>query len=250
MRWLALAVVLVLVFGATACGGGADEPELTVAGAASLTEAFRALLPVFEAAHPDVEVTFNFAGSSTLARQINRGSPADVFVAADERTMRTVVDAGNARSPTVIARNRMMLLVEGGNPKSLRGLADLADPDLVVLTCAREVPCGRLADGLLNEAGLGDLEPASREQNVKAVVAKVTLGEADAGLVYATDVMAVRATADGIEVDGADDPAFQAIYLAAVTTSTEEGRAARAWIDVLRSRQGRAQLAELGFLVP
>ena len=250
-----LLVVLAMLF--AACGGeseaasGGREGELHVFAAASLTEAFAELADVFEQAHPDATVTVNFGSSTALAQQINEGAPADVFASADEPSMATVIDAGRASDPVTIARNRLAIVVEPGNPKRIERLADLARSDVVLVLCAPEVPCGRFAAAALAKADVV-VEPASLEENVKAVVAKVTLGEADAGIVYATDVMAAGGEAEGIDLDGAlsDDPALEARYPMAITTSATAQELAEAWVELVRSDEGQRVLAEHGFLAP
>jgi molybdate transport system substrate-binding protein len=257
-RALALLCLAVLATGCASDGAssastesGADplSGELRVLTAASLTEAFTELGTAFEADHPDVTVTFSFAGSSALAQQIDAGAPADVFVSADEATMAGVVDAGNANPPERIARNRLALLVERGNPEHIGGLGDLDRPGLVFVLCAPEVPCGRFGAAALATAGV-TATPASLEANVKAVVAKVRLGEADAGIVYATDVEAAGEATEGVAIAIADDPALEAVYVAAVTTGSAHQAEAAAWIDYLLSADGQATLARHGFLAP
>jgi molybdate transport system substrate-binding protein len=223
--------------------------ELHVAAAASLTEAFTALGKAFEAAHPAVRVTFNFAASSGLAEQINQGAPTDVFVAADDAAMKKVIDAGNAADARTIARNRLAILVEKGNPKGIAGLADLAKPGVVFVLCAPEVPCGRFGAAALAKASV-KATPASLEGNVKAVVSKVTLGEADAGIVYVTDVKAAGRNAEGVDIDVADDPALEAVYPMAVMKASTNREAAAAWIDFVLSAKGRATLRTYGFIAP
>lgn len=245
-----------LALAVTACGddrpaGGPAGDTLTgsvrVFTAASLTDAFTEMGKAFEAEHPNVEIRFNFAASSALAQQLNEGGPADVFVAADEANMKKVTDAGNAADPTTIARNRVAILVEKGNPKGITGLADLADPEVIVVLCAPEVPCGRFGAAALAKAGVS-AKPSSLEENVKAVVSKVTLGEADAGIVYATDVKAVGDAAEGVAIDIAGDPALEATYPIAVTKASSNPKAAAAWVEYVVSDEGRATLAEFGFL--
>jgi molybdate transport system substrate-binding protein len=203
----------------------------------------------FEARHRAVKVTFNFAGSSALAQQINQGAPADVFVSADETNMKKVTDAGNAANPKTVARNRLAILVEKGNPKAIAGLADLAKPGVVFVLCAAEVPCGKFGAAALAKAGV-TAKPASLEENVKAVVSKVTLGEADAGIVYVTDVQAAGDKAQGVDIDIAADPALEAVYPIAVTTSSTNRAAAQAWIDYVLSAEGQKTLGTFGFLSP
>ncbi len=223
--------------------------ELVVLAASSLVEPFEELGRMFEAGHPDVKVTFSFAGSSDLARQIDAGAPADVFASADEKTMAAVVAAGQAAEPVVVARNRLAVIVEKGNPKGVRTLADLARSDVVLVLCAAEVPCGRLAAAAFRKAGVA-AEPASLEANVKAVVSKVTLGEADAGIVYRSDVQAARDKVEGVDVVEGADAALQAVYPVALTTAAANRVAAKAWVDLVRSAGGLRALAAAGFLGP
>ncbi|MBI2711099.1 MAG: molybdate ABC transporter substrate-binding protein [Actinobacteria bacterium] len=233
----------------TAPGPGTLSGDLQVFAAASLTDAFTELGKAFEAEHPKVTVTFDFAASSALAQQIDEGAPADVFAPADEASMKRVTERGNASDPRIIARNRLAILVEKGNPKGITGLADLAEPGVVLALCAPAVPCGRLADAALEKAGVR-VEPASLEENVKAVVAKVTLGEADAGIVYATDVKAAGGKAEGVGIGIAGDPSLEAVYPIAVTKQARNAAAARAWIEFVRSGEGQKTLAKFGFLSP
>jgi molybdate transport system substrate-binding protein len=251
-RWRYLRVVVLVALIAVAGCGSDDEPDaagtLHVFAASSLTEAFTELGAAFERDHPDVSVEFSFAASSTLALQIDEGAPADVFVSADEDHMRKVVDAGDATDSTVIARNRLAILVEKGNPKRIRSLADLAKPDTIVVLCAPEVPCGTYAAAALAKANV-TLTPASLEENVKAVVTRVSLGEADAGIVYATDVTAAT-DAEGVPVDNAESPDLLAAYPAAVLTGAENPALARAWVEYLTSDGAQRTLAGYGFLSP
>lgn len=254
-RRFAVVVVVALGLLLAACGGAPEEAKpdmtgtLTVFAASSLTEAFTELGRAFEADHPGLEVTFNFGASSALAQQLNEGGAADVFVSADEANMNKVIDAGNAIAPQVIARNRLSILVEKGNPKGITGLADLAEADVVTVLCAPEVPCGRFAAAALAKASV-TVKPASLEENVKGVVAKVTLGEADAGIVYVSDVQAAADKAEGVDIDIADDPALEAVYPMAVTKDPANAEAAEAWLELVRSDDGQETLASFGFLSP
>ncbi|MEN3272463.1 MAG: molybdate transport system substrate-binding protein [Actinomycetota bacterium] len=263
-RWL-LALLALVALGAAGCGGddddtatsasttsttaGAVSGNLAVFAASSLTEAFTAMGKDFEAAHPDLKVTFNFAASSALAQQVNDGGPADVLVTADESNMKKVTDADNATDPKTFARNRLAILVEKGNPKDITGLEDLAESDVVFVLCAPEVPCGKFGAAALTKAGV-TAKPASLEDNVKAVVSKVTLGEADAGIVYVTDVKAAADKAQGVDIDIADDPTLEAVYPIAVTKQVVNNAAATAWIDFVLSADGQKTLASYGFLAP
>ena len=190
MRFLGLGVLAgVLAWLVTGCGGG-GETTVTVYAAASLSEAFEDLATEFEAAYPDVGVKLNFAGSARLAAQISAGARADVFASANGATMSRVVAEGRTTTPPVLfVRNRLALVMPIDNPGNVTGLEDLSDDGLVLAVCAPEVPCGALAEAVLADAGV-DADADTEETSVRAVLTKVTLGEADAGLVYATDVAA------------------------------------------------------------
>ena len=163
---------------------------MTVYAAASLAEAFEDLATEFEAANPDVDVKLNFAGSARLAAQISAGARADVFASANAATMsRVEAEERTATPPVLFVRNRLALVVPIDNPGNVTSLEDLSDDDLVLAACAPEVPCGALAQAVLADAGV-DANADTEETSVRAVLTKVTLGEADAGLVYATDVAA------------------------------------------------------------
>ena len=266
VRWL-LALLALVALGAAGCGDDDDSSsatasssttsttadavtgDLQVFAASSLTEAFTQMGKDFQAAHPDAKVTFNFAASSALAEQVNQGGPADVIVTADESNMKKVTDPGNAMDPEAIARNQLSIIVGKGNPKSITGLKDLEKSGVVFVLCAPEVPCGKFGQKALDMAGV-TAKPASLEENVKAVVSKVTLGEADAGIVYVTDVKAAGDKAVGVAVQNADDPDLQAVYPIAVTKQAKNVDAARAWIDYVLSDEGQATLAKYGFLAP
>lgn len=242
-----LLVVALLLASLVSCGKDEKgDATLTVLAASSLTEAFSELGPAFEAAHDGVTVTFSFAASSALAEQVNQGAPGDVLVTADEANMQQVVDAGNASDPTVIATNRLALLVEHGNPKQITGLHDLARDDVVFVLCAEAVPCGKLGARALEKAGI-DRAPASLEENVKAVVSKVTLGEADAGIVYVSDAFAAAGKADGMDIDIAADPGLIATYPMAVLSQTKRASLAREWIDFVLSDPSQEVLRSHGF---
>src|SRR5688572_25905759 len=191
--------------GATAATGpAASTPAasgaITVFAAASLTDAFNEIGTAFTAANPDASATFSFAGSSDLVAQINEGAPADVFASADQVNMTKLTDAaGNAGEPEIFATNLLEILVAPGNPEGITGVADLANEDLIVVTCAAEVPCGTYSQQIFDAAGV-TVTPDSFEENVRGVASKVTLGEADAGVVYATDVLAAGDSAAGVEI--------------------------------------------------
>ena len=220
---------------------------MTVFAAASLADAFTGIGAEFERSHPGVEVEFAFDGSSALAAQIVEGAPADVFASADQANMAKVVNAGRADQPITFATNELAIITASGNPLGIAKLADLADPDLAVVICAVEVPCGNYADQLLNAAGV-DLEPASYEQNVRGVASKVVEGEADAGIVYVTDVTAAGDAAASVAISGADE--LVATYPVAALTESDTPEAAAAFTDFLLTVTAQSILAEHGFGAP
>ena len=244
MRHLAPAV-LALVTLLAGCGGDDAADVLRVSAASSLTEVFTELAAAFEADHPGVEVLVTFGGSPALVTQVREGSPTDVLVTADESSMERAVSAGAVREPVVIARNRMALVVEAGNPRGITGVDSLASSDVSVAVCAPAVPCGRLAREVLEDAGV-DLVPVSNEENVKAVLTKVELGEVDAGLVYETDAMAARAGVERVALPPSADERSTA-YLAAVTAGADAADLAAQWVALLRSPAGRRSLEGHGF---
>ncbi|CAN5340045.1 molybdate ABC transporter substrate-binding protein [soil metagenome] len=232
---------------APAPAGSELTGTLTVFAAASLTETFEALATKFEEVNPSLDVVLNYGGSSALAEQINQGAPADVFAAANEKTMQTVVEAGGASDPTIFATNVLELVVPAGNPAGITGLSDLANPDLTIVLCDVAVPCGSAAQQLLDAAGIV-AAPDSLEQDVKSVLTKIELGEADAGLVYVTDVQAGGDQVDGIKVPEAADVVNK--YPIAVLTAAGNPDAAQAWVDFVLSAAGQAALADAGFGAP
>ena len=228
-------------------GGGDAAPRTTlrVFAAASLTEAFTELAVAFEDAHPEVDVELSFAASSALAQQLLDGAPADVFASADEPNLAKVPDA---EDPRIFARNRLAVIVEPGNPEDIGSLADLARGGLAVVLCAPEVPCGKLAASALDAARV-ELRPASLEENVKGVVAKVSLGEADAGLVYVTDAKAARGKVDTIDPTDLDG-SLETRYPMAVLAGADEPARAAEFVDFVLSDAAQATLRDHGFLAP
>ena len=198
LAWAPPITVLVVLAWIPAGCGGDDETIVTVYAAASLSEAFEDLAAEYEAANPDVDVKLSFAGSARLAAQISAGARADVFASANGATMSRVVAEGRtAASPVLFARNRLALVVPADNPGNVNELEDLSDDSLVLAVCAPEVPCGALAQAVLADAGI-DADADTEETSVRAVLTKVSLGEADAGLVYATDVAAGGGKVDAL----------------------------------------------------
>jgi molybdate transport system substrate-binding protein len=232
---------------ASSSADGALSGTVTVLAASSLTEAFEELGTAFGEAHPDVTVEFSFAASSELAAQIQQGAPADVFASADEENMQKVVDGGNVTAePAVFARNRLEIAVEEGNPLDIAGLDDLDQSGLVVILCAEQVPCGRFADEALANAGVS-VAPASRAENVKAALTPVELGEADAAIVYVTDVQA-SGQVEGVAIP--DDLDVVASYPIAPLAEAGNRGTATAFIEYIRSDRGQAVLRDFGFSAP
>lgn len=221
--------------------------ELTIFAAASLTASFTELARQFGADHPGVTVMpISFDGSSTLATQLREGAPVDVFASADEATMGTVADLADG-APEVFATNILQIAVEPGNPLGIRGLDDLADPRVQVVLCAPAVPCGTASHELLDLEHV-PVTPVSEEQNVAAVLTKVRTGEADAGLVYLTDVAAADGAVDGVGIAGADRAANS--YPIAAMKSSQHPDVARVFVAFVLSPRGQAVLATYGFGAP
>jgi molybdate transport system substrate-binding protein len=249
---LAIAAALVLAGCAaqpTAAPAPAEAPDtlsgtVTVFAAASLTDSFDEIEAAFEEAHPNVDIVLNYGGSSGLATQIVEGAPADVFAAASPATMKTVVDAGLASDPAGFATNVLELVVPAGNPGGVTGIADLANPDLIVVLCAIEVPCGAASQKVFDATGIVP-SVDSYEQDVKAVLTKVELDEADAGLVYLTDVLAAGDAVEGFEFP----EAAQAVNLYPIA-AVSDAAAAAAFVAWVLSDAGQAVLAEWGFGAP
>jgi molybdate transport system substrate-binding protein len=221
---------------------------VVVFAASSLTEAFTEMGAAFKTANPAADVTFNFAGSGDLVTQISQGAPADVFASADDSNMTKLSDAGeSAGDPVTVARNTMEILVEKGNPKGITSVADLAKPDTVVVLCAETVPCGKNAAAVLKNASV-TLTPASLEDKVKGVVTKISTGEADAGIVFVTDVNAAGNGGEGVEIPA--DINVISNYPMVVTKEASNPEAGQAFIDFVAGAAGRAILAKYGFLSP
>ncbi|TDC65658.1 molybdate ABC transporter substrate-binding protein [Actinomadura sp. GC306] len=248
-----LAVVSLLLLALAGCGevdegassGAGGGRTLTVFAAASLTEAFTELGKAFEGSHPGVRVRFGFAGSSTLAQQITQGAPVDVFAAASTATMATVTEAGDAAGPPrVFARNRLVVAVPKDDPGAVDSVDDLSKPGLKVILCAVQVPCGAAAEKALDAAGV-EVEPVSREQDVKAVLTKVGIGEADAGLVYRTDAEAAGDRVRAIEFP--ESARARNDYPIVEVAEAPHSALAKEFIALVLGAQGRAALRRAGF---
>jgi len=222
--------------------------SINVFAAASLTAAFKEEGTAFQAKHANASVVFNLAGSASLVTSIDNGAPADVFASADLPNMQKVVAAGNAiGQPANFASNRLQIVVAAGNPKGIKGLADLANAGTVLILCAPAVPCGNYANQALTKAGV-KVTPKSQEQDVNAVISKVSQGEADAGIVYVTDVKAAGQKVQGVDIP--DDQNVIASYPIATVKGGANSKGGQAFIDFLLSAAGQAVLANYGFAKP
>ncbi|MET0934305.1 MAG: molybdate ABC transporter substrate-binding protein [Mycetocola sp.] len=255
MSGMGIAAVLLFTIGLSGCSGPAAADGrtvvVTVSAAASLGPAFSGLAAEFERTHPEVDVALNVGGSSELAAQIVEGAPADVFAAANPATMATVVDAGlTASKPRIFASNVLSIAVAPGNPHDIGGLGDLTDSSLVVVACAPAVPCGAVANTAASAAGIS-LALASEELSVTDVLAKVISGEADAGLVYRTDVAAADDSVDGVDLPESTATVTDYPIVALPSEPDDPAtRAAEQWIDFVTGPTGRAALDRLGFGAP
>jgi molybdate transport system substrate-binding protein len=221
---------------------------LVVFAATSLTAAFNKIATQFDAANPGVTVKFNYNGSSSLATQITQGAPADVFASASPTNMTTVTDQSmTSTTPQTFTRNQGEIMAEAGDPDHITSVAALANPSLKVVTCAPDVPCGALATQIFKNADV-TVKPVSQEQNVGGVVTKVSLGEADAGIVYVTDVKA-----NGTKTVGVPIPANQnqiTKYPIAEIKGAPNAAAAAAFIAYVLGPGGQQVLQSFGFLPP
>ncbi len=242
------AVALLLLLPLTACGGdGGDGQTLTVLAAASLTETFTELAETFEDEHPGVRVELVFGSSTTLAEQAADGAPGQVLATADEVSMGVADDAGVlAAAPVGFVGNSLTVVTPPDNPAGITSLDDLDGREVDYVVCAATAPCGAAAEALLGSAGI-DAPPASEEVDVKAVLARVVQGEADAGLVYRTD--AVAAGDDVAEVAIPDADEVTTTYVVAPLTDADDATAdlAADFVALVRSDEARAVFTDAGF---
>jgi molybdate transport system substrate-binding protein len=249
-----LCVVAAFLAACGSSGGTASTPPsatpltgtISVFAAASLTDSFNALGTSFQRENPGVTVKFNFAGTPTLVTQIEQGAPADVFASADTTNMDKLKGDGfTTGTPQVFARNKLEIVVAPGNPKGIAGLADLAKPGVIYITEGPTVPAGKYALQALKMAGV-TVTPKSLETDVKSVVSKIELGEADAGIVYITDVTAAGSKAQGVPIPDAVNviATYPIVAVKASTNST----VSNAFIAYVLSAAGQSKLQSFGFL--
>ena len=241
--------VLALLLSLAGCGGGdgaesAVDGKLTVLAAASLTDVFKELATPFEEEH-DVDVTFAFGSSTDLAEQVADGAPGDVLATADEASMQLAEDAGATGEVETFATNVLTIVVPTGNPAGIESLDDLAGATWV--RCADEVPCGKVAVAVLDDAAV-TAEPVSLEEDVRATLDKVVSGEADAGLVYATDAVVAAGDVDAVQIPGAEEALTS--YVAATLAQSEDADLAADWVAWVTSEEGQAILRDAGFGSP
>lgn len=252
-----VAVSLATAFTLVACSSdsdtetatGADRTtDLTVFAAASLKATFTEIGELFEQQHPGTTVTFSFAGSSDLVAQLEQGAPADVFASANTSTMDRGVESGVVDgTPVDFATNVLTIVTEPGNPLGISSFADLARPDLQLVVCAPQVPCGSATKKVEESTGV-HLTPVSEESSVTDVLGKVTSGQADAGLVYVTD-----ATDAGDAVTAVPFPETSGAvntYPIAVTADSANPELAGDFVDFVTGPEGTAILGEAGFGAP
>ena len=236
--------------GSSSGAASSSAPALTgpinVFAASSLTGTFTDLGKSFEAAHPGVKVTFNFGSSGTLSTQITQGAPADVFASAAPKNMQTVVDASDADTPTNFAKNTMEIAVPTSNPAKITSLNDLANPGVKLALCVTTAPCGATADQVFLNAKLV-VKPVTREADAKTTIAKVTLGDADAAVVYVTDVKAATGV-NGIVI--APDVNASTEYPIATLTHAANPSTAAAFVAYVLSSTGQSVLKAAGFESP
>ncbi|MDQ1398041.1 MAG: molybdate transport system substrate-binding protein [Acidimicrobiaceae bacterium] len=237
-----------------ACGSGqkttratAVNGNVTVFAAASLTESFNDLQASLKTSDPGLKVTYSFSGSGALVAQVQQGAPADVIATADLAAMKKLTDAGLVEAPMTFAKNKLEILVAPGNPKGVHTLGDLARSDLKIVTEDDTVPAGKYAAQILQMAGV-TVRPVSREADVKSAVAKITSGEADATIVYVTDVDAAGAKAQGVAIPDAQNVVAE--YPIAIVKTTKNHEAAVAFVAAVTKSSGQAALYRHGFLPP
>lgn len=244
-----LVAASLLLAGVTSCGSDHEQTasagSLTVFAAASLTESFTDVKAALQASSPGPSIRYSFAGSGALVAQVKQGAPADVIATADTASMRQLTDAGLVEAPSTFARNKLEVLVAHGNPKGVETLADLAAPGLRVVLADDTVPAGKYAARALGAAGV-TVHPVSKEPDVKSAVAKVTSGEADATIVYVSDVAAAGARGQGIVIP--EEQNVTAEYPIAIVKATRHHSTAAAFVRTVLGQAGQRALVRRGFL--
>jgi molybdate transport system substrate-binding protein len=246
-----LAPLLVGWLALSGCGSDGDgrPTSLQVYAAASLTRSFEAVGERFEAEHDGVDVQLSFGGSSDLAAQIREGAPADVFASADLANMAKLTEDGLAgQEPQSFATNTLQIAVAPDDPLGIESLADVTGQDVKLVVCAPEVPCGAAAQQVAEAAGVA-LTPVSEEQSVTDVLAKVTSGEADAGLVYVTDVIGAAGAVLGVDFPEASAAVntYPITTVADGDSGSETGDLAADFVELVLSEEGQAILRNAGF---
>lgn len=239
--------LLALVLALSACSSEENSEELLVFAASSLTEAMTAIAVEFEELHPELEVQLNFAGSATLAQQIMGGAKADVLLVANTQIMDDLLDAGTVGTPQTAALNRMVLVVPQDNPAKVTGLADLENESLLVGLCSESVPCGAAAREILESAGV-EIALDTNEPDVRSLLAKVSQGELDAGIVYTTDLSVEELPVSSITIE--PDLYLPNRYPVAIVSDTDSTAAAEGFVAFVLSPRGRQVFADYEFLTP
>jgi molybdate transport system substrate-binding protein len=248
-------VALVSLVGATASASGSAPAKakavgsITVSAAASLTEAFTKVGEAFKKLHKGTTITFNFGSSATLVTQIQGGAPADVYASADLTSMDRLVTSGKVTaSPRIFARNQLQIAVKPGNPKAIKTLADLKNAGTIAL-CGATVPCGVYAANVLSRAGISIPETSiTRGVDAKATIAAVAPGDANAALVYVTDVKTAGSSVAGVVIP--DEQNTVAVYPIAPIAGRSNPKLAKAFAAYVASPAGQRTLATFGFLAP
>ncbi len=230
---------------ANASATGVPKADLTVLAASSLTDVFKTAGAAYEKEHPGTKVRFSFAGSQELAAQVKQGAPADALVTADTKTMDGL--KSDTGTPAIIAKNRLVIATGKGNPEKIDDLKDLSDTKLKVVLAAPEVPVGRYSKQILDAQKIA-VKPVSQEPNVRAVLSKVELGEADAGLVYKTDAATATDKVEAVDIPDARNAV--ASYPAATLKTTKNSEAADAFVKWLSTPEAQRILADAGFQRP
>ena len=255
-RGLAAVAALALALPLAACGeeetpedgtggSGSATTEINVLAASSLTDVFGVLKTAYEAKHPEITVNLSLGSSTDLAEQAADGAPGDVLATADETAMTIAQDADVTENVATFATNVLVIVTPPGNPAGIEGLADLDGSTWV--RCADEAPCGRVALGVLDDNGI-TAEPASLEEDVRSTLEKVSDGEADAGLVYATDAVAAGDSVETIEIPGAEQELTS--YFVARLGQSVDADLAQEWVDLVTSDVGQQALTKAGFTLP